>query len=79
VSDAPGEFDDLVTRRPPLWQSFRAVAWSFFGVRRSTGLAHDVQRLNPVHLIIAGLVSAALFVGALVLLVHWVAGRGAGG
>jgi amino acid transporter len=73
VSDEPRDFGDLVARRPPLWQSFRAVAWSFFGVRRSAGLAHDVQRLNPVHLIIAGIVSAALFVGLLLLLVHWVA------
>ena len=77
MNDRPDDFGELVARRPPLWQSFRAVAWSFFGVRRSTGLAHDVQRMNPVHLIIAGVVSAALFVGLLLLLVHWVA-AGAG-
>jgi hypothetical protein len=57
-------------------QTFRAVAWSFFGVRRSKDYASDVQRLNPVHVVIAGVVSAAVFVAALVLLVKWVVGSG---
>jgi len=60
-------------------QTARAVAWSFFGVRRSAGLAQDVQKLNPVHVVIAGLVGAALFVVALVLLVRWVVGSGVAG
>jgi hypothetical protein len=57
-------------------QTFRAVAWSFFGIRRSADHAQDVQKLNPVHLVIAAVVSAALFVLALVLLVRWVIGSG---
>ena len=63
-------------RKGSFLQTFRAVAWSFFGVRRSADYAQDVAKLNPVHLIIAGLVSAALFVIALVLLVKWVVGSG---
>ena len=57
-------------------RTMRAVAWAFFGVRRSSGHAHDVQKLNPVHVIIAGIVGAAIFVLALVLLVRWVVGSG---
>ena len=57
-------------------QTFRAVAWSFLGIRRSADYAADVQRLNPVHLVIAGVFCAALFVAALVLLVKWVVGSG---
>jgi hypothetical protein len=57
-------------------QTFRAVAWSFFGIRRSADHAQDMQKLNPVHVIIAGVISAALFVVALVLLVRWVIGSG---
>jgi hypothetical protein len=60
-------------------QTFRAVAWSFFGVRRSADHAQDMQRLNPVHVIAAGVVSAAVFVLALVLLVRWVVGSGVAG
>jgi hypothetical protein len=57
-------------------RTLRAVAWSFFGVRRSAGHQDDVQRLNPVHVVIAGLVSAALFVMGIALLVRWVVSSG---
>jgi DUF2970 family protein len=42
--------------------AFRAVFWSFFGVRRKDDYESDTQRLKPQHVIIAGLVSAAAFV-----------------
>lgn len=57
-------------------QTIGAVAWSFFGVRRSADYEKDVQRLSPVHVVIAGIVGAALFVAVLVLLVKWVVGSG---
>ena len=57
-------------------QTVRAVAWSFFGVRRAAGLESDVQRLNPVHVVVGGVLGAALFVAALVWLVQWVVGSG---
>ncbi len=66
-------------RRGTLLQTVGAVAWSFFGVRRSADHEHDVQRLNPVHVVIAGLAAAALFIVALVLLVKWVIGSGVAG
>jgi hypothetical protein len=74
-----GELKQAVARRGSFLQTARAVAWSFFGVRRSADLAQDVQKLNPVHVIIAGVVGAALFVAALVLLVRWVVGSGVAG
>ena len=49
-----------------------AVAWSFFGVRKSKDLERDVSELNPLHLVVAGVLVAALFVAALVALVNWV-------
>jgi len=49
-----------------------AVVWSFFGVRKSKDLERDVGELNPLHLVVAGVVVAALFVGALIALVNWV-------
>jgi Protein of unknown function (DUF2970) len=75
-SSQPGGLKEAVGRQGSLWHSFRAVAWSFFGIRRSSGHAHDVAKLNPVHVIVAGVISAALFVLALVLLVRWVIGSG---
>jgi Protein of unknown function (DUF2970) len=57
-------------------QTVRAVAWSFFGVRRRAEFERDVQRLDPVHVVIAGIAGAALFVVALVLVVRWVIASG---
>jgi hypothetical protein len=79
VNRTPGGLKEAVSRPPSVLQTFRAVAWSFFGVRRSADHAQDVQKLNPLHVIIAGVISAALFVLALVLLVRWVIGSGVAG
>jgi hypothetical protein len=71
--------DDLreaAARRGSFLHTMRAVAWSFFGVRKSAGYQSDIEKLNPVHVIIAGILGAAIFVGALVLLVGWVVGSG---
>jgi Protein of unknown function (DUF2970) len=69
----------LAERPASFWQTARAVAWSFFGVRRGAAYQEDVQRLNPVHVVLGGIVGAALFVGLLVLLVRWVVGSGVAG
>lgn len=70
------EFRNAAARKGSFLQTMRAVAWSFFGVRRSADYARDVAKLNPVHVIIAGILGAALFVAVLVMLVKWVVGSG---
>ena len=57
-------------------QTVRAVAWSFVGLRKRAGYEQDAQSLNPVHVIVAGIVGAAFFILALVLIVRWVIGSG---
>ena len=42
--------------------AFKAVFWSFFGVRRRSEYDADAQKLKPQHVIAAGLVSAVVFV-----------------
>ena len=72
--------DDLreaVRRKGSFVQTMRAVAWSFFGVRKSSDYEKDVSQLNPVHVIIAGVIGAALFVALLLLIVNWVIASGA--
>ena len=64
------------TRKGSFLMTAKAVAWSFFGVRRSADYAQDVAKLNPVHVVIAGVIGAALFVTVLVFLVKWVVGSG---
>ena len=65
-----------VQRKGSFLQTMRAVAWSFFGVRKSRDYEQDVARLNPVHVIIAGVIGALLFIGALALLVNWIIASG---
>jgi preprotein translocase subunit Sec61beta len=57
-------------------RTFKAVAWSFFGVRKRSEHERDVAELKPQHVIVVGIVCAALFVLALVLIVQWVVGSG---
>jgi hypothetical protein len=40
-----------------------------FGVRKGTGYQEDIEKLNPVHLVIAGLLFGVLFVVSLVTIV----------
>jgi hypothetical protein len=65
-----------VQRKGSFLQTMRAVAWSFFGIRKGSEYEKDVGQLNPVHVIIAGVLGAALFVLALVALVSWVLSSG---
>jgi hypothetical protein len=80
VSDKPGQdLKEAAGRKGSLVQTISAVAWSFFGVRRGKDHENDMAKLNPVHVVIAGVLGAALFVVMLVLLVRWVIGSGVAG
>lgn len=49
-----------------------AVFWSFIGLRRHTDYEKDVTGLNPVYVIVAGLIGAAIFIGVLLTVVNMV-------
>jgi hypothetical protein len=49
--------------------AFKAVFWSFLGVRKRAEYEADTQRLKPQHVIAAGVISAVIFVLALFVLV----------
>ena len=59
-------------RKASLGQTARAVFWSFFGVRKRAHYEADSAQLNPVHVIIAGIIAAAVFVAVLLLVVRTV-------
>ena len=73
-----GESDlkKAVQRKGSFLQTMRAVAWSFFGVRKSAEYEKDVSQLNPVHVIIAGVIGAVLFIVVLIVVVNWVLSSG---
>ncbi len=66
--------EPATARKANFGQTFRAVAWSFLGIRKSADHEQDVKKLNPIHVVIAAVVGAAIFVVFLVLLVHVVIG-----
>jgi Protein of unknown function (DUF2970) len=46
-----------------------AVFFSFLGIRRKASGERDMVTIKPVHVIVAGLLGAAIFVAALIMLV----------
>lgn len=50
----------------------KAVLWSFFGVRKNSAYEEDSQTLNPLHVIIAGILAAVIFVAGLLVVVKLV-------
>lgn len=58
-------------RKASFGATMKAVFWSFFGIRKRSDYEHDSANLNPVHVIIAGLIGAALFIGTLIMLVRF--------
>jgi hypothetical protein len=55
--------------------SMKAVFWSFFGLRRKSDFDADSAKLNPVHVIIAGLIGVALFIALLITIVKFVVAK----
>jgi len=53
-------------------QTVKAVLWAMFGVRKGAGLKEDISKLNPVYVILAGILFGVIFVVSLVLLVQWI-------
>ena len=66
----PGKGDDSV--KASLWHSAKMVAWAFVGIRKGSEYRQDFGKVNPLHVVVVGVIGAALFVLALVALVSWV-------
>lgn len=73
---AEGSLRAAVRRRGSFVQTAKAVAWSFFGVRRAKDQEQDLSTINPLHVIIAGVAGAVIFVVLLVVLVSTIVGSG---
>ena len=71
-----GRLKAAAQRKASFLQTMQAVAWSFFGVRKSSDNVADVSQLNPLHLVVAGVLSAAVLIAALLALVNWVLASG---
>jgi len=59
-------------RKGSISGTVKAVLWGFLGVRRNADYQSDIAKLNPIHIMVVGVLMAVLFVFALILLVNWV-------
>jgi len=56
-------------RKMSFFATMKAVFWSFFGVRRKSAYEQDAAKLNPIHVIIAGILGAVIFITILLTIV----------
>lgn len=72
---AMDENDNVTERKASFGATVKAVFWSFFGVRKKSDYEKDAAKLNPVHVLIAGVIGAMLFIGILLTIVHFVVAK----
>ena len=59
-------------RGASFFETLKAVSWSFFGIRARRSHERDMARLNPLHVIVMGVVLAVVFVLSLITIVKFV-------
>ena len=62
-------------RKGSIFRTVKAVMWSFVGLRARSDYEQDVAQLNPIHIVVVGLVGVFVFVGSLILLATWVVAK----
>jgi len=62
-------------RKSSFLRTAKAILWSFVGLRSRSDYEKDIEQLNPVHIVIAGLIGVMLFVASLFLVATWVVGK----
>lgn len=55
--------------------TLKAVLWSFLGIRKNSEYQKDLQKLNPVHIVITAVVLVMLMVIGLIGLVNFVVSK----
>ncbi|MCC7005570.1 MAG: DUF2970 domain-containing protein [Ottowia sp.] len=61
-----------VQRKASFFRTVSAVLWSFLGIRKQSSHELDLAQLNPLHLIVVGVLAAGVFVGVLLIVVRMV-------
>lgn len=63
------DFKEATQRKASFGATVKAVLWSFFGVRKKSDYEQDIEKLNPVHVVLAGIIAAVIFIVTLVIVV----------
>jgi hypothetical protein len=68
----PTPVADPNARRPSFLRVFAAVLASFLGIRKKAAGERDAMSIKPLHVILAGLLGAAILVIAVFTLVRFI-------
>lgn len=52
-------------------ETIKAILWSFIGLRRKSDYEHDAEHMNPVYVVLAGVLATLGFIGLLILMVKF--------
>ena len=66
------EAPPVLQRKGSFARTVRAVAWSLIGLRKGSEYQQDLQKINPLHVIVVGLGAIFLLVLGLIAVVNWV-------
>lgn len=69
------DLKDASKRKASFGATMKAVFWSFFGVRKKSDYEKDAAQLNPVHVLIAGVIGALIFIATLIMIVKMVVAK----
>lgn len=70
-----GELKQASKRKSSFFATIKAVLWSFLGIRKKSDYEQDAAQLNPLHVIIAGVIGALIFIAMLVTIVKIVVAK----
>ena len=65
------DLKELSRRKLNFFQTLKAISWAMFGIRKGSGYQEDMAKLNPVHVVLAGLLAGLMFVVGLLMIVRW--------
>jgi hypothetical protein len=69
------DLKEAAKRKASFMATMKAVFWSFFGVRKKSDYEKDAAQLNPVHVIIAGVIGALIFIATLIMIVKTIVAK----
>jgi len=64
-----------IAARPSVLRSLKTVAWSFIGIRSRAGFEEDAAKVNPLHVLLAGVITVLVLVVSLIGVATWVVGK----
>ncbi|NLY64124.1 MAG: DUF2970 domain-containing protein [Alcaligenaceae bacterium] len=65
------DLKELSRRKLSFFQTLKAILWGFLGIRKGASYHEDISKLNPVHIIIAGIIGVLIFIFVLVMVARW--------